>query len=204
MEVKKSKEMPFPSIQIFKLTSRVPEESKPFVLPHGIKSCNHPNIKGPDFLSLSATITIKLYCLKTTAKCLHRTETWKQRSLRTTCKNRASVRLFQQLLLHCLSTGWSLSGCKEQQRLTYGALTLCTNVVWLLMVTTSPEEHTFKEKAAIISAGTPASWGTKEKSTTSNVGRTQGGNLEDARSWVNLCLKGNETAPGQRKKYFSL
>lgn len=48
MEVKK--EMPFPSIQTLKLTSRAPEENRPFVLPHSIKSCNHPNTKGPDFL----------------------------------------------------------------------------------------------------------------------------------------------------------
>lgn len=42
---------------------------------HSIKTLKHPNIKDPDFLSLSTITTMKLYCLKTT-KYLHHTETW--------------------------------------------------------------------------------------------------------------------------------
>lgn len=125
--------MSFPSIQIFKLTSRVPEENKPFVFPHSTKSCNHPNIKGPDFLSLSATITIKLHCLKTAAKCLHRNETWKQRSPSPTCRKQSMPQWgsFNNLYCTALQLDGLSAGCEEQQGLTYGAVTLYTNAVWL-------------------------------------------------------------------------
>lgn len=83
--------MPFPGDRILKLASRVPEKHKPFVLFCSIKNHSHLNSKGPDFLSLSTTITIELYCLKTATERLHHTETWKPKSLHPTFMNQSML-----------------------------------------------------------------------------------------------------------------